>query len=82
MSLNRNDGTLCSSVPELEKNDSCFQIFATNIIDSVSMFPVCLSACPYVCSMYVSLSCYAFRRVLRYGAETWHGGRGWALQVI
>ena len=27
---------------------------------------------------YVCLSGYAFRHASRYGAETWHGDRGWA----
>ena len=28
--------------------------------------------------MYLGLSGYAFHHALWYGAETWHGGRGWA----
>ena len=31
----------------------------------------------YVC-VYVCVSGYAFRHASRYGAETWHGERGWA----
>ena len=34
----------------------------------------------YVC-MYVSMYGYAFRRALRYRAETWHAGRGRAHEV-
>ena len=30
---------------------------------------------------YVCMSGYAFRRALRYRAETWHGGRGQAHEV-
>ena len=29
----------------------------------------------------MSVSGYAFFHALRYGAETWHGGRGWAHEV-
>ena len=36
---------------------------------------VCIGG-PYVC-----MSSYAFRHALRYGAETWHGGRGQAHKV-
>ena len=32
----------------------------------------------YVC---VCVSGYAFRHALRYGAETCHGNRGWALEA-
>ena len=31
--------------------------------------------------MSVCLSGYAFRHALRYRAESWHGGRGWAHKV-
>ena len=31
--------------------------------------------------MYVCMSGYAFRHALRYRAESWHGGRGWAHEV-
>ena len=31
--------------------------------------------------MYVCVSGYAFRHALRYGAETWHGDRGWASEA-
>ena len=42
-------------------------IYTTKIIESV---------CVYVC-----MSGYAFCHALRYPAETWHGGRGWAHEV-
>ena len=29
----------------------------------------------------VCVSSYAFRHALRYRAESWHGGRGWAHEV-
>ena len=42
-------------------------IYTTKIIESVYM--------------YVCMSGYAFRYALRYRAETWYGGRGWAQEV-
>ena len=31
--------------------------------------------------MCICMSGYAFRHASRYRAESWHGGRGWALEV-
>ena len=31
--------------------------------------------------MCICMSGYAFRHALRYRAESWHGGRGWAHEV-
>ena len=36
--------------------------------------------CKYVC-IYVGVYGHAFRRAVRYGAETWHGVRGWGPEV-
>ena len=37
---------------------------------------IIVSVCLYVC-----LSGYVFRHALRYRAESWHGGKGWAHKV-
>ena len=37
-----------------------------------------VGVCMYVC---VCVSGYAFRHALRYRAESWRGGRGWAHEV-
>ena len=39
---------------------------------------VCMCLCREV---FVCVSGYAFHRSLRYGAETWHGGRKWVHEV-